>query len=76
MVRNNSVTAALRKEKVVRPSATGHTSLKPVQSPESRQFVEGSQVPPVPGANTGKLNKFSAKSPLITTMGSSQGKAF
>lgn len=29
---------------------------------------------PVPGANTGRGNKFGAKSPLVTTMGSSKVK--
>jgi hypothetical protein len=29
---------------------------------------------PVPGADTGKTSKFTAKSPLVTTMGSSKVK--
>lgn len=40
---------------------------------ETEKF-QTTPVAPVPSANTGKTSKFTAKSPLVTTMGSSKVK--
>ena len=68
------VAAIVRREKVVKQTALGQHPPNPISAPEDKAWEEGSQAPPVSGVNSGKLNKFSAKSPLVTTMGSSQRK--
>lgn len=55
-------------------TARGQFPSKNLNSPESKMFQENAQVPSVPGANTGQHNKFTSKSPLVTTMGSSPKK--
>lgn len=55
-------------------TARGQFPSKDLNSPESKSFMENAQVPPISGANTGQHNKFTAKSPLVTTMGSTPKK--
>ena len=69
----NAESAIVHRENTIRQTTTGERPLIPKNAPEGKMWMEGAQTPSVPGANTGAKNKFTSKSPIVTSMGSSKG---
>lgn len=67
----NAESAIVHRETTIRQTASGQRPVNPKNAPEGKMWMEGAQTPSVPGVNSGAKNKFTAKSPLVTTMGSS-----
>lgn len=63
----NAETALVHRQKTIRPTANGQYPVHPDNAPQGKQFVEGS-INAAPKINNGKTNKYTAKSPLMTSM--------
>lgn len=72
----NAESAIVHREKVVKQTSTGQRKLNPKNAPEDKMWMGGVEKPPITSADTGASSKFGSKSPLVTTMGSTRGKAF
>ena len=64
----NAETAIVHREQTIRQTSTGQRPLTQRNAPESKMWQEGAEKAPIPGANTGQKNKFTARSPLGTQM--------
>ncbi len=72
----NAESALVHREDIVKQTSTGQRKLTPKNAPEGKMWMEGTEKSPVSNVDTGASSKFGARSPLVTTMGSTRGKAF
>jgi hypothetical protein len=68
----NAETQIVHREQIIRQTSKGQRPLTQRNAPEGKMWMEGTEKPPTPGVDSGASNKFTNKSPLVTTMGSTQ----